>query len=108
MVQEEEGRVLVFSYDYEAESNFDVVAQLETSTTVRILQTVDEETVPEISQPDDYTGHIIRYESDDGPLAPTTLLFVRGGSISAGESATLGGDASMFSSQLNLLTTSVE
>lgn len=109
MVQEdEEGRILVFSHDFEAGAEFDVISQLETSTTVRILQTVDEETVPEISQPDEYTGHVIRYNGDDPPLAPTTLLFVRAGSMSADDSATLGDEASMFSSQLNLLETTIE
>lgn len=108
MVQEQEGRILVFTYDYEAGSSFDVVTELETSTTVSILQTVEGETVPEISQPDEYTGHVVRYETDDGPLAPTTLLFIREGRIPAGESGTLGEDASMFSSQLNLISTTVE
>ncbi|SEW26915.1 hypothetical protein [Natrinema salifodinae] len=108
MVQDEEGRVLAFTYDYEAEESFDVVAQLETSTTVNILQTADEETVPEISQPDEYTGHIIRYQVDDGPEGPTTLLFVRDGSIDSGESATLGEDATMFSTRLNLIATTLE
>ncbi|WP_049924398.1 hypothetical protein [Halopiger djelfimassiliensis] len=109
MTQEiDDGRILVFSYDYEAGSQFEVISHLETSTTVRLLQTVDGETVPEISQPDEYVGHVVRYESANGALEPTTLLFIREGRISSGETASIGEDASMFSSDLNLLATTVE
>lgn len=105
----QEGRVLTFSYDYQAGRTFEVISRLQTSTTVRLLTLDDEETIPEISQPDEYTGHVIRPESAaDGALEPTTLLFIRGGSISPGESATFGTDVSMFSSDLNLLSTTVE
>ncbi len=41
MVQDDEGQVLVFTYNYEAGESFDVVSQLETGTTVSILQTAD-------------------------------------------------------------------
>lgn len=107
MVQDQEGRVLVFSYDYQAEGEFDVVSELETSTTVRILQTAEEETIPEISQPDDYTGYVIRYDTGSGASTPTTLLFLRDETLSADDSGTLGEDASMFSSELNLLATTL-
>ncbi|WP_254764860.1 hypothetical protein [Natrinema marinum] len=108
MVQDDDGQVLVFTYNYEAGESFDVVSQLETSTTVSILQTADGETVPEISQPDEYTGHVVRYSTDDGPQAPSVLLFTRDQSYSSGDSATLGEDAQMFSTQLNLISTSIE
>lgn len=106
MVQEESA--LVFSHDYEAGADFDVISALETSTTVNILQTADGETVPEISQPDDYNGYIIRYNGGDPPLSPTTLLFVSGVSLSDDDSGTLGDSASMFSTQLNLMETTLE
>ncbi|RKD97307.1 hypothetical protein [Halopiger aswanensis] len=108
MVQDDDGQVLVFTYDYEAGESFDVVSQLETSTTVRILQTADEETVPEISQPDEYNGHVVRYQADDGPQGPTVLLFTRDQTFESGESGSLGEDAQMFSSRLNLISTSLE
>lgn len=108
MVQEQEGQALVFSYDYKAGSTFDVISQLETGTTVRLLQTAEGESVPEISQPDEYNGYVIREQTQNGPLAPTTVLFVRGQTFSSGDTATLGEDASMFSSQLNLLSTTLE
>lgn len=105
MVQDE--RVLVFSYDYYPGINFDVVSQLETGTTVSILQTVDEETVPEISQPDEYTGHIIRYDIG-GSVGITAFLFSRDVSLDAGDSGTLSDMGSMFSPTLNLMQTSVQ
>ncbi|APX97684.1 hypothetical protein [Natronorubrum daqingense] len=108
MVQDQEDRALVFTYDYESGESFDVVAQLETSTTVDILQTGDGETVPEISQPDDYTGHVIRYNNGEGATAPTTLLFLSDQSLSADDSGSLGEDATMFSSRLNLLATTID
>ena len=103
MVQQD--RALVFSYDYYPGTEFDVISQLETGTTVRILQTVDEETVPEISQPDDYTGHVVRYQVGPG-AGITSFLFLRDEALSAGDSGTMGEVASMFSPDLNLLQTS--
>ncbi|WP_247000888.1 hypothetical protein [Halosolutus gelatinilyticus] len=110
MVQDDDddARVLVFAYDYEAGAEFNVVSQLETSTTVSILQTTEGENVPEISQPDEYTGHVIRYNGDDPPLAPTTLLFTQDSGLGEDDSGTLSDDASMFSTTLNLLETSLE
>ncbi|WP_198668094.1 twin-arginine translocation signal domain-containing protein, partial [Saliphagus sp. LR7] len=100
---QEDGNALVFSYDYHPGQSFDVVAQLEQSTTVNVLQ-VDDETVSEISQPDDYTGHVIRYNLD-GSAGITAFLFSQDVSLSSGDSGTLGEDASMFSPELNLLST---
>lgn len=103
----QEDRALVFSYDYYPDVDFDVVSQLQTSTTVRILQTVEGETVSEISQPDEYTGHVIRFDIG-GSVGITSFLFLRGQSLSDGDSGTLSGSASMFSPQLNLMQTSLE
>lgn len=108
MVQDSDGQVLLYTYSYEAGESFDVVSQLETQTTVRLLQTTEGETVSEISQPDEYNGYVIRYQVDDGPQAPTIFLFVRNQTFSEGDSGTLGEDASMFSSALNLISTSLE
>ncbi len=107
MVQDGEERVLLFTYDYEAGATFDVVSQLEQGTSVRLLQTTEGETVPEIPQPDEYNGYVVRNQSDSGPLEPTTVLFVRGQTLSVDDSETLSEDASMFSSRLNLFSTSL-
>lgn len=103
----QQDRALVFSYDYYPGVSFDVVSQLETGTTVRILQTVEGETVSEISQPDEYTGHVIRYDIG-GSVGITSFLFLRERSLSPGDSGTLSDVSSMFSPQLNLLQTSLE
>ncbi|WP_254762034.1 hypothetical protein [Natrinema marinum] len=108
MAQERVARVLLFTYDYEAGATFDVISQLEAGTTVALLRTTDGETVPEIPQPDEYTGYVVRNRSDNGPLEPTTVLFVRDRTFSADDSETLSEDASMFSSRLNLFETSLE
>lgn len=102
---QEDGNALVFAYDFHPGQSFDVVAQMEQSTTVNVLQ-VDEETVSQISQPDNYTGHIIRYDLEGG-AGITAFLFSQDVSLSAGDSGTLGEDASMFSPELNLLTTNI-
>ncbi|WP_408960382.1 hypothetical protein [Natrinema sp. 74] len=108
MVQEQEERVLLFTYDYEAGSTFDVISTLEAETTVRLLQPTDGETVPEIPQPDEYNGYVVRNQTGNGPLEPTTVLFVRERNLSDGDSETLSDEASMFSSRLNLFSTSLE
>ena len=98
-------RVLFYSYDFHPGTDFEVAAQLETSTTVRMLQTIDEETVPEISQTDEYTGNLVRYTV--GEARAPAFLFTRGRSLSAGDSGTVGTVGSMFSFQLNLMETAI-
>lgn len=100
-------QVAVFANNYYPGANFDVIDQLQTGTTVDILQ-VDDETVSEISQPDEWIGHLIRYEVGAAESGITTFLFLRGQSLSADDSGTIGEDAAMLSSQLNLLSTSLD
>lgn len=100
-------RTAVFSNHYYPGARFEVIAQLQTNTTVEILR-ADEDPVPEISQPDEWTGHIIRYDIGDiRESGITTFLFTRGRRLSPTESGTIGDDASVLSSRLNLLSTSV-
>ncbi|WP_408957904.1 calcium-binding protein [Natrinema sp. 74] len=101
----QEDQVAIFADSYYPGANFDVVAPLQTSTTVEVLQ-LDGETVEEISQPDEWNGHIIRYDIGQ-QSGITTFLFVRGASLSRGDSGTIGEDASVLSSQLNLLNTTL-
>ncbi|WP_226006336.1 hypothetical protein [Natrinema salinisoli] len=107
MVQDD-GTVLVYTYNFEAGESFDVVSELETSTTVRALQTAEEETVSEISQPDEYNGYVIRYQVDDGPQGPTVLMFSRDATFDSGDTGTLGEDAQIFSTELNLIATPLD
>ncbi|WP_226006335.1 calcium-binding protein [Natrinema salinisoli] len=101
----QENEVAVFASGFFPGAEFTVLDELQTSTTVEVLQ-LEGETVDEISQPDEWTGHIIRYEigSESGI---TTFMFVRGGSLSAGDSGTIASDASVLSPDLNLINTSL-
>ncbi|WP_247000886.1 calcium-binding protein [Halosolutus gelatinilyticus] len=103
--QDESSEAAFFADNYYPGANFDVVAQLEASTTVNTLQ-IDGETVDEISQPDEWNGYIIRYDIG-AQSGITTFMFVRSATLSEGDSGTAGEDASVLSSELNLLTTSL-
>ncbi|WP_227375209.1 twin-arginine translocation signal domain-containing protein [Haladaptatus halobius] len=104
--------VLVYTYDYHPNVQFRVVNALEQSTTVRLLQRAGGGNVPEISQPDDYNAYIIRYQLGAGLQGSqgqiTTFVFGRDLSLSSGDTRRFSGDASVFSSTLNLLSTSVQ
>ncbi|SEW26904.1 hypothetical protein SAMN05216285_3625 [Natrinema salifodinae] len=102
----QDDQVAVFANNFYPQASFDVLAQLETSTTVEILQ-VDGETVSEISQPDEWAGHIIRYDIGQ-ESGITSFLFVRGQSLSTDDSGTIGEDASVLNSDLNLLSASID
>ncbi|MFC4247717.1 calcium-binding protein [Natribaculum luteum] len=102
-------RALVFSYNYLPEADFTVVGRLRKSLTVDLLE-VDGEMVDEISQPDEWNGHVIRYDVDGGSDAAgiTTFLFLQNQTLDSGDTASTSADASMFSSELNLLNTSID
>jgi len=98
--QAQEG--LVFAYDYWPLTPFVVINQLQTSTTVDILNGIDDEGIPEISQPDDFNGYVVNYRmTEDGP-GMYTLVFTEGTLQSDGQYQ-FEEDASMFSTDLNLL-----
>lgn len=102
--------VLVYTYDYHPQVQFRVVNALEQATTVRLLERPGGGNVPEISQPDEYDGYIIRYllgGGGGGQGQITTFVFGRNLSLSQGDTRQLSGDASVFSSTLNLLSTSL-
>ncbi len=104
---QEDGNALIFPYHYIPNQELEVLAQLEQSITVDVL-VVDGETVDEISQPDEYNGHVVRYDIGDDATGTTGFLFLRETSLSAGDTATLSTDASMFSPELNVLSVSIE
>ncbi|WP_227379981.1 twin-arginine translocation signal domain-containing protein [Haladaptatus halobius] len=103
--------VLVYTYDYHPGVQFRVQNALEQSTTVRLLARPGGGNVPEISQPDDYNAYIIRYllgGGDGGQGQITTFVFGRDLTLSQGDTRRFSGDASVFSSALNLLSTSLQ
>ncbi|KZN25214.1 hypothetical protein A4G99_01450 [Haladaptatus sp. R4] len=102
--------VLVYTYDYHPNVQFRVVNALEKSTTVRLLEKPGGGNVSEISQPDNYNGYVIRYllgSGGGGQGQITTFMFAEGVSLSQGDTRQFSGDASVFSSTLNLLSTNL-
>ena len=104
--------VLVYTYDYHPNVQFRVVNTLEAATTVRLLERPGGGNVPEISQPDNYNGYIIRYllgGGGGGQGSITTFMFKQGGqSLSQGDTRSFSENGSIFSSELNLLSTSLQ
>ena len=104
--------VLVYTYDYHPNVDFRVVNSLEKATTVRLLERPGGGNVPEISQPDNYNAYIIRYllggGGSGGQGQITTFIFLNGGgALSQGSTHRFSGGASIFSSELNLLSTTI-
>ncbi|WP_433628994.1 twin-arginine translocation signal domain-containing protein [Halomicrococcus sp. NG-SE-24] len=100
-------QVLVFTYDYYPNVTFRVTQGLQASTTVNVLRRPGGGTVPEISQPDDYNGYVINYRlgaQGQQSAGITTLLFTRE-TLQTDARYRLAGDAQVFSSDLNLLST---
>ena len=99
-------RAAVPLFRFYPETDFEVVSRLEAGTTVDMLWT-EEETVAELSRPDEWTGHVIRYNTGgDGGIM--TLLYTRNQRLRAGDSGTIGTDASVLSADLGLLRVSLE
>jgi len=98
---------LVFAYDYWPQTPFLVLNQLQTGTTVDILNGIDDEGIPEISQPDDFNGYVVNYRmQQDGP-GLYTMIFTES-SLQQDEQYQFAGNAQMFSTELNLLETTIQ
>jgi len=98
---------LVFADKYWPQTPFVVINQIQTSTTVDILNGIDDEGVPEISQPDEFNGYVVNYRmTEEGPGMYTTVFTE--GSLQRDERYQFSGNAQMFSTDLNLLETTIE
>ncbi|WP_227377423.1 hypothetical protein [Haladaptatus halobius] len=101
--------VLVYTYDYHPNVQFRVTDSIEQSATVQLLQRPGGTDVPEISQPDEYDGYVIRYllrgRGRRGNI--TAFVFGRDLVLAPGERRRFSGDASVFSGTLNLLGTTI-
>ncbi|WP_435153620.1 twin-arginine translocation signal domain-containing protein [Haladaptatus sp. DFWS20] len=104
----QDNEMLVYTYAYHPNVPFRVENTLEQSTVVRLLARPGGGDVPEISQPDDYSGWVVRYDLGGQDASITTIVFSRGASLSSGDRRRLAGDASIFSSGLNLLSTNLQ
>ncbi|WP_225741221.1 twin-arginine translocation signal domain-containing protein [Halorussus halophilus] len=95
-------QALVYAYEYHPATNFRVEDELPAATTVRLLRLPGGNTVPEISQPDDYNGYVIRYEMGNPRAAISTFLFTRR-NLQRDQRYRLSASAQVFSSELNVL-----
>lgn len=94
---------LIFTDEYFPRATFRVVARIPATTTINILRNPR---VPEISQPDEYTGWVIRYRLAGGSRAGgiTSMVFSRNGNLPIDGTGRFGADAQVFSARLNLLS----
>lgn len=95
------GNALVFSYEFFPGADFRVSAPLQTSTTVDILNAPDDQGIPEIGQPDEYSGYVVSYQL--GQSAIYTFVFTRDATLGRDIRFRFGTDSQVFSNQLNLL-----
>ncbi len=89
---------LVFTYDFVPNRRFVETAQLQQGTTNGILQDV-------VSQPDEWTGFIGRYQETDEDPGEFFITFTRDGSLGTG---TFSADVTFFATEANLLTASIQ
>ncbi|WP_254768120.1 calcium-binding protein [Salinilacihabitans rarus] len=97
--------VLVFSSNYFPGADFEIIAELDRTTTDNVL-VVDDEEVDEISDPTDWNGYVLRYDMNDS-AGVTTFLFTEE-SLDEGDTGSLGEDTQMFSADLNLLSSDLD
>ncbi len=97
--------VLMYFDDYVAKSRFRVVSMLPATITVRMLIPPGGGEAPEISQPDDYNGYAIRYVQGTN-VAGASYVFTKG-ALQQGAKYRFSNDATVFSSRLGLLDTTV-
>ena len=97
---------LVYFDDYVADARFRVVSILPATITVRMLALPGGGEVPEISQPDDYNGYAIRYDRGTGSVAGASYVFTKG-TLRERTKYEFLRDATVFSSRLGLLETTV-
>lgn len=103
---QQQQNALVFSYEFFPGATFRVAAPLQTSTTIDILDGPGDQGVPEISQPDEYNGHVISYQI--GGSAIYTFAFTRDQALQQDTRYRFGDNSQVFSSRLNLLQVPVQ
>ncbi|MFB6166039.1 MAG: hypothetical protein ABEJ31_12835 [Haloarculaceae archaeon] len=101
---QDQASALVFSYDYYPGAEFTVTASLQQSTTTKMLQTPGGQNISEISSPADYNGYAIGYSLGGSPIY--SYLFTKR-TLQQGNSYSIGEEAQVLSSRLNLLSTSI-
>ena len=99
--------VLTYFDDYQPGQTVRIIAQLPQDIVVSLLQLPNGNTIPEISQPDDYNGYVIRPTTGGNNRAVgATYMFTRA-SLSPDNRYQFGTSSNVFSSQLSLINTSL-
>ena len=108
-LQQQPSQVLMFAYDYHPSRSIQVVNQLQQQTINTILgQSVGQNGNQIVSDPTEYNGYIVQYESGDGGAGEYTLAFSRDQPLSTDQSYQLTpGNATFFNSDINLLQVGV-
>lgn len=102
---QDDEEIVLFGDDYLAGTSFDVVSELEAQTVSNVLRSATEGAdQTTFETPDDWDGYIIRYDSGED-AATLGLLFTEEVDLSAGDSETMGEDASFRNSALDLVET---
>jgi len=104
MVQQDNQTAILFAYDFYPGVTANVTTQLQQSTTVNILDGPEDEGIPEIDNPSDYNGYVVSYELEDSSIY--AYMFTTS-SVEQDDSVEFGENASYFSTDLNLVETSV-
>ena len=102
-VAQDDSNALIYTDDYQPNGRFRVVGLLPADITVRLLRRPNGNTIPEISQPDDYNGYVVRARLGGNRAGDSTFLFTRR-ALQQGRGYRLSADPQVFSSELSLLS----
>lgn len=98
------GQVVVFGDDYEPDADFTVASSLEDGTRDELFDEIGAS--EEFDSPDNWDVYVINY--DTGGAAPTLgHLMTEEADLSAGDSETMGTDASFRNAELDLVEASL-
>jgi hypothetical protein len=97
-------QALVFGYEYNPGTSFQVVNPLQQGTVNSILgRSINGQTI--VSNTDDYNGYVIRYQPDQN-ASEYAMVFSRG-TFGQNETAEFGTNATFFNSAANLISADV-
>lgn len=93
--------VLIPIDDYRPGLTVRVIERLPAPIVVRLLRLPNDETVPVLTRPDEYTGYVVRSESGSDLVHSTTNVFTRD-SLEDDARYAFESDSQVFSTRLNL------
>ncbi|WP_255168059.1 hypothetical protein [Natrononativus amylolyticus] len=99
-------QLLVPMIDHRPGMTFQVVSQLPAPITVELLRLPDGDFAPVLTQPDRYTGYVVRSTTGDRQIDMTTNVFTEE-SLEPDTDYTFTTDTQVFSTELNLFESHV-